>query len=426
MKNVKQLVITMTMAATTKASFRHVPLAQDARCLTDGVALVPCFVNVFTSRPTDDSRDSSPVVIMPWIGFGTYKLGQSKAREAVLQAFEAGYRHIDTAFIYSRQRTEIAVGKALQETNLRRQDIFVTSKHWRTYHGYDPSWECLNLSLERLQLNYLDLWLMHWPGPAWKKRSNNKTDGVDDEESNGEVNNPWRDADSQARNSIDMQQLRTETWRAMEDAYLQGKVRAIGVCNFSLPQLEALVEQCRIQPMVCQVEYHPLCAQQQLPLLQYCQEQGIIVQAYASLGGQDTSAEQWEAVLGQQQLASHENDSTTAPPPTTLLTSPPVTKLARALNYTPAQILLRWALEQNCVILPKTSHWERLRENAQVLDCSMTPNQVAQLSEELRNQVIDTLIDTNNCDDDEESKERRLQELTRLCWRGDRFRLLDF
>jgi len=110
-------------------------------------------------------------VLMPWVGFGTYKLGASTAREATRKALAVGYRAIDTAYIYSGEKTEGEVGKALAAAvaagSLSRDEVFITTKHWRKFHGYAPALGCLERSLSRLQLSHVDLWLMHWPGPAW-------------------------------------------------------------------------------------------------------------------------------------------------------------------------------------------------------------------------------------------------------------------
>ena len=117
-------------------------------------------------------RGRDGAVHMPWVGFGTFKLGQT-AQQATAEALRCGYRHIDTAYIYSNERTEAEVGKALAgafaegDGRLQRQDVFVTTKHWRKFHGYAPALGCLERSLSRLQLSHVDLWLMHWPGPAW-------------------------------------------------------------------------------------------------------------------------------------------------------------------------------------------------------------------------------------------------------------------
>ena len=107
-------------------------------------------------------------VLMPWVGFGTYRLGANQAKQAVLSALDAGYRMVDTAYIYSGEKTEPEVGRALASAMaagvVRRDEVFVTTKHWRKFHGFEPALGCLERSLKRLQLEYVDCWMMHWPG----------------------------------------------------------------------------------------------------------------------------------------------------------------------------------------------------------------------------------------------------------------------
>jgi hypothetical protein len=140
--------IPIPLLMASNPSFR-VTTAQEARSLTDGVKL------------------KNTQVILPWVGYGTYKLGKSHSRECTLEALRKGYRCLDTAFIYAGETTELQVGMALQdainENIIQREDVVVITKHWRKYHGYDNTMENLRLSLKRLQLDFIDLWLMHWP-----------------------------------------------------------------------------------------------------------------------------------------------------------------------------------------------------------------------------------------------------------------------
>jgi Aldo/keto reductase family len=161
-------------AAQPHSSFRSCPIAAQATSLLDGVHLVPTRVNNGSDHNDDctddtdtDNKNNDHVVIMPWIAFGTYKLGAaSTARRTVRDAVSVGYRHIDTAYIYGNEKTEIEVGLAIQDAIRQqgiiasRQDVFITTKHWRTFHGYDATLKCLNLSLQRLQVDNIDLWLM--------------------------------------------------------------------------------------------------------------------------------------------------------------------------------------------------------------------------------------------------------------------------
>ena len=147
----------------SSSRFRNCPNAAQAASLVDGVQLVaPEQKNVDDDR---HEKDAPPVAIMPWVAYGTYKLGEKEARRAVCDALRVGYRHIDTAFIYGGEKTERQVGLALQDAVQQkiiqsREQVFLATKHWRKYHGYQASLECLRLSLRRLQVDYIDLWLM--------------------------------------------------------------------------------------------------------------------------------------------------------------------------------------------------------------------------------------------------------------------------
>jgi len=225
-----------------RTSLRMAPFratsAAEATCLTDGVQLVS-----FAGAVKEDP------VIMPWMGFGTYRLGKEQAQTAVRQALECGYRAIDTAFIYGGETTERLVGQAVKEAVERgvlesRDAVFITTKHWRKYHGYEPTLQCLNLSLKRLQTEYVDLWLMHWPGPAWTTMHRKKEVVESD---------PWHYASTDA---TEIEAVRAETWRAMEDAVRQGKCRAIGVSNMTVQHLKTLKKTAIMwPPAVNQVEF---------------------------------------------------------------------------------------------------------------------------------------------------------------------------
>lgn len=211
--------------------------AAEASCLTDGVKLASF------------GKDDDDEVIMPWLGYGTYRLGKQQAQGAVLQALEVGYRAIDTAFIYGGETTERLVGQAVQKAIDKgilesRQEVFVTTKHWRKYHGYEPTLQCLKLSLKRLQLDYVDLWLMHWPGPAWTTMHRKKEVVQAD---------PWHYA---ATDATEMASQRAETWQAMEDAVRRGLCRAIGVSNMTVDHLKTLKKTATMwPPAVNQVEF---------------------------------------------------------------------------------------------------------------------------------------------------------------------------
>jgi len=317
---------------------------------------------------------------MPWVGYGTYRLGKSNSYPATLDALNSGYRCVDTAFIYSSETTERQVGKALEDflvnnPSLTRDDVFIITKHWRKYHGYDATKQCLNLSLKRLQLNHVDLYLMHWPGPAWITMNRKKSEI--------QAHGKWHYASTKQE---DMVQVRAETWRAMEDSLKEGKVRAIGVSNFTVQHLETLKKTATIwPPAVNQVECHPLYPQDDL--LEYCEKEGIVLQAYAALGGQDASKVQWNELLHGAKLVECDT----------------VQEIATSVTKTPAQVLLRWALQRNCAVTPKTASPERMEENAQVFDFVLSDAQM---------EALHGL--------------EAPEEKGRLCWKSDPLRMLDF
>lgn len=240
-------------------SFRETPAAL-ASFLTDGLNLA---MATPTRRALQDANDddddettnqpanAADAVIMPWMGFGTYRLGKEQAQAAVLQALRCGYRSIDTAFIYGGETTEKLVGQAIQQAMdgeqgfiRSRAELFITTKHWRKYHGYEPTLKCISLSLKRLQLEYVDLWLMHWPGPAWNTMNRRKELVAED---------PWYYS---VTDSADMVAKRAETWRGMEEAANRGLCRAIGVSNFTVEHLRMLKKSAVIwPPAINQVEF---------------------------------------------------------------------------------------------------------------------------------------------------------------------------
>ena len=388
---------TTTNTAMASAGLRTRNSAKDAESLTDGVLLANHDPN--KTKNTDDNSNHSNGVILPWIGFGTYKLGKTTAKESTYQALRAGYRCIDTAFIYGGETTERQVGQAIQEAiqegSLQRNELVVQTKHWRKYHGYEPTLQCLNLSLQRLQLEYIDIWLIHWPGPAWSTM-NRRKDAI-------EEHGPWHYA---THSKEDLPTLRADTWRAMETALREGKVKAIGVSNFSIAHLERLKQTATIwPPAVNQIECHPLYPQ--MELLAYCKKEGIVVQAYASLGGQDAGKNFWQKLYPNKKGEA---------PVTKLLNAPPVLALTKQVNRTPAQVLLRWALDKNIAVVPKSSSPQRMQENAAIFDFSLTTKQIEELEQDLTKRVHEAAITGGDS----------VEAMARLCWRSDPLRLLNF
>ena len=364
-----------------------------------------------TAREAQSSSDGVALahgdVILPWIGYGTYKLDKANARKLTVQAIQQGYRCIDTAFIYGGETTETQVGLAIHDALQQgilpdRSDLVVQTKHWRKYHGYEPTLKCLDLSLERLQLDYIDVWLMHWPGPPYKTMNRRKDEMA--------KHGPWHYA---AHSASEMTTLRSETWRAMESAVREGKVKAIGVSNFSIAHLERLKQTATIwPPAVNQIECHPLY--RQTDLLDYCAKEGIVVQAYASLGGQDAGKSFWRKLYPHEKGQEH--------PVTKLWNTPPVVALAEKVKKTPAQVLLRWALEKNLTLVPKSSSLERMVENVNIFDFALTSDQIRNLEDQLQQAIVRAAAATETT----ESNSVSIDDMARLCWRNDPLRMLDF
>lgn len=240
---------------------------------------------------------------------------------------------------------------------IQRSDIFLTSKQWRAYHGYDLTIQCLAKSLKRLQTPYLDLYLIHWPGPAYNTMA--RSNDVIAQSPNG----AFAYAKTGHASGTELQNLRAETWRAMEDSLYAGKVRAIGVSNFTIRHLVALKRTARIwPPAVNQIECHPYNPQHEL--VEYCRKEGIVVQAYASLGGQDCGKKTWNVLGGK------------------LVERKEVVDVAerhqrhrdhgRRMRMTPAQVLLRWATQQGFGVIPKSTNVDHMRMNLEaVAECCL-------------------------------------------------------
>lgn len=233
-------------------------------------------------------------ISMPLFGLGVFLAGQGKeAYSAVNHALDIGYRLIDTAAYY---KNEADIGRAVKDSSVPREDIFVTTKVWNDDHGYDQTLKAFNKSLSKLGLDYIDLYLIHWP----------------------------------------VQGKRLETWKALEKLYEEGKVRSIGVSNYMIHHLDELFESSSTIPAVNQVEFSPYLYLNDL--LDYCVDKKIQLEAYSPLTR------------------------------TRKFNDPPLVNIAQKHSKTPAQILIRWALEHNVVVIPKSANKERISENANVFD----------------------------------------------------------
>ena len=186
-------------------------------------------------------------ILMPEIGFGTWKAPTGKVTiEAVKTAIECGYTHIDCAAIYGNEKE---VGLGIKESNVDRKNLFITSKLWNDVRGYQETIDAFNQTLSDLQLDYLDLYLIHWPRPV-------------------------KYHDNYIEKNI-------ESWKAMEDLYKQGKIKAIGVSNFKVHHMEEIMRNCEIKPMVNQIEFHPSCLEKEIR--DFCKKENIVVTGYSPL-----------------------------------------------------------------------------------------------------------------------------------------------
>ncbi len=254
---------------------------------------------------------------IPLLGFGVWQVRDGReCEDAVRGAFEAGYRHIDTAQAYGNEES---VGRALRESGLRREDVFITTKFYPRRKDAEAE---MQRSLQRLGVDFVDLYIIHWPqgGPTW-------------------------------------------AWDGMQRAHERGHARSIGVSNYSVAELDELLAVADTPPVVNQVQFSPF--EYRRSLLDACEERQVAVEAYSPLG-----------------TGRHLRDRA-------------VGEIADRLRRTPAQVLLRWCLQRKLVILPKSTHQERIEENAQIFDFTLSDEDMA---------ALDTLDTTAGTDQAREHK----------------------
>ena len=265
-------------------------------------------------------------VEIPSIAFGTWKISDENiCRKSVKYALECGYRHIDAARIYNN---EIFVGKGISEflkenPNIKREDLFITTKVWNSDQGYEETLKAFEASLQRLNLDYIDLYLIHWP------------------------------------NTKNMATT-FETWKALEKLYNDKKVKAIGVCNFEKHHLEELEQISTVTPMVNQIEIHPY--NQQLELRKYCESKNIIVESWSPL------------------IQGNVNDTL-------------IVELAEKYKKSPAQIILKWHLQNWLLPLPKSITPSRIKENRE-LDFILTKEDMEKINSLNKNERLGSHPDT--------------------------------
>ena len=278
---------------------------------------------------------------IPALGLGTWKSSNGEAAQAVSKAIDIGYRHIDCASIYQNQK-EIgtALNDALKTGRVIREQLWITSKLWNNAHAKKHVQPALERSLKDLQLNYLDLYLIHWPVNF---QSN--------------IVFPKRPEEFIAPDDIPI----IETWQAMESMVKKGLCRFIGVCNFNLSRLIDLKGQAKIQPLMNQIELHPYL--QQIKMLEYCKEHDVLLTAYSPLGSADRPA------------ALKKNNEPS------LLNHPIILKIAEERGMTPGQVLLVWGLSRDTVVIPKSVNPKRLQENFLAADLELEDSDILAINE---------------------------------------------
>ncbi len=249
---------------------------------------------------------------LPTVGFGTYKSEGQEGIEAVSAAISSGYSLIDTAAVYGNEET---VGKGIKASGASREDIFVTTKLWRENLGYEATKKEFEKSLKRLDLEYIDLYLIHWP--------------------------------ANAKNYDNWQKTNADTWRAMEELQAEGKIKSIGVSNFFQEHLEALFETAKVIPAVNQIEFHPGYWQQEL--VSYCKKQNITLEAWSPLARGKV----------------FENEV--------------LEEIAKAHNKSVSQVCLRWIIQHEVIAIPKSTNPERIQENIELFDFELTSAQMEKI-----------------------------------------------
>lgn len=246
-------------------------------------------------KPTLNTGSAVPV-----LGFGTWQLSPEDARAAVDTALEVGYRHIDTAKLYGNEKE---VGEAVRASGLNRSDVFVTTKLWNSDQGYDSALKAFDESLQRLGLDYVDLYLIHWPGNDIRRRH--------------------------------------DSWQALLEIQKQGGAKAVGVSNFTVRHLQDLFNAFEAKPAANQIEFHPFIYEEQRELLDFCEAEGIVFEAYSPLA------------------RGRRND-------------PLLEEIGRKAGKSASQVMLRWALQHGTVPLPRSSQEDHIRENFDVFDFQLS------------------------------------------------------
>ena len=249
-------------------------------------------------------------VKIPLLGLGTYLATGETCYRAIRHAIKIGYRHIDTAAMYNN---EIEIGNAIRDCEEPREEIFVTTKLWNSDHGYKKAKAAFEASLDRLGLEYVDLYLIHWP----------------------------------------VQGLRMESWKALEELYKEGKCKSIGVSNYMKWHIDELLKEAKVVPVVNQIEFSPYLYLKELQ--DYCMEKKIWIQAYSPL------------TKGR------------------MLNDPPLVEIGKKYDRSSAQILIRWCLQRDTIVLPKSANQNNITENMEIYDFEISKEDMKTLDNFHRN-----------------------------------------
>lgn len=263
-------------------------------------------------RRINDCYTLNNGVKIPCVAYGTYKAAADESSAVIRMAIEAGYRYFDTASYYG---TEKYLGEAIRDSGVAREDFFIASKVWKTEMGYEETKAAFERTRKNLGTDYLDLYLIHWPLPTPDYKE-------------------WK--------ALDL-----ETWRALEELYGQGKIRAIGLSNFLPHHIENILQHCEVVPAVDQLEYHPGYAQE--AAVQYCKEHHILVQGWSPIG----RGRMFDDAL--------------------------FLELTEKYQVSPAQLCLRFAVQNGVIPLPKSSTMERMKENQDLFSFTISEEDMYRL-----------------------------------------------
>ncbi|XP_053617227.1 aldo-keto reductase AKR2E4-like [Plodia interpunctella] len=277
--------------------------------------------------------------MIPTLALGTYSTNESdraNMRQTIIDAIEAGYRHIDTASLYKNEE-EIGQGIAdvIKKGLVKREDLFITTKLWNDKHAFDQVVPALKESLKRLGLDYVDLYLIHTPGAQ-------KADGTFD--------------------NIDY----LDTWRGMQEAKKQGLAKSIGVSNFNSAQIQRIIDNSEIVPAVNEIEVHPALTQERL--ISFCQDKGITVMAYSPFGFMVA------------------RDVQDAPPPR--IDEPVLVDIGKKYGKSTSQVVLRYLIDRGTIPIPKSTNKSRLQQNIDVFDFKLTPEEIVTISKFNQNRRV--------------------------------------